>query len=193
MAIVRVPQRLLCALVLLLFGYLGVGITPVLAHDAVVGGNPVDGSTIHQSPKEIVLEFSGEPKEGFNTIAITDQNGAVVHRGEPRIDGRNLILDLPADLSLQPGDYTIGFQITSSDGHATRGKTSFSLVGDAAQSSASVVVTQSETTVPPTGEEENSFSITTPNTWAKVGVVAGVLVLCVVLAVLFMRRRTGSR
>jgi hypothetical protein len=193
MAIVRVPQRLLCALVLLLFGFCGVGITPALAHDAVVGGSPADGSTIHQSPKEIVLEFSGEPKEGFNTIAITDQNGAVVHRGEPRVDGRNLILDLPADFSLQPGDYTIGFQITSSDGHATRGKTSFSLAGDAAQSSESVVVTQSETIMPPTGEEENSFSITTPNTWAKVGVVAGVLVLFMVLAVLFVRRRTGSR
>lgn len=184
------------AVALFFFVVVGVwGVTPAVAHDAVVGGSPADGAVIETTPTEIVLEFSGEPKEGFNTIAITDGAGTVVYRGEPTVTGRNIVLDLPDDLSLAAGDYTIGFQITSSDGHATRGKTSFSIAGTAATSPTSGVVTQQEqqpTSVAPMGEGENSSSITTPNPWVKVGVVVGILVVLMLLVLFYIRSKKAS-
>ena len=103
------------------------------AHDVVIGGNPADGETVEQFPDEVVLEFSGIPREGFNTVAITEaESGDVLFTGEPTVDGRNVSIAVPDDVDAGPGDYRIGFQITSSDGHSTRGMTTFSVAGDAA-------------------------------------------------------------
>lgn len=99
------------------------------AHDVVVESNPADGAVIKEFPENIVLEFSGEPREGFNTIAVTDSSGEIVFEGEPELDGRVLTIDVPGDVDAADGTYSVGYQITSSDGHATRGGLEFS-VGD---------------------------------------------------------------
>lgn len=108
---------------------LGMAATPAaFAHDSVIGGNPENGAVIQTFPTELVLEFSGEPKEGFNTFAlsrVTDGAADVLFSGEPAVEGRLVSLDLPAGLDTKPGEYRIGFQIISSDGHATKGMTTF--------------------------------------------------------------------
>lgn len=114
----------------------GLGPTPALAHDAVVGGNPADGEVIEDFPSSITLDFSGIPKEGFNTISVLNQDQEILYSGEPTVDGQSITIDLPDDLDPGPGEYTVGFQITSSDGHATRGKTTFTVEGDIAASRA---------------------------------------------------------
>lgn len=101
------------------------------AHDVVVESNPADGAVIKEFPENIVLEFSGEPREGFNTIAVTDSSGEIVFEGEPEIDGRVLTIDVPGDVDAADGTYSVGYQITSSDGHATRGGLEFSVGDDA--------------------------------------------------------------
>lgn len=101
---------------------------PALAHDSVIGSNPEDGAVISQFPDTVLLEFSGEVQDGFSTVAISreaDGSADVIYSGEPEIDGRNVTLDLPADLAPEAGDYKVGYQIVSSDGHATKGMTSF--------------------------------------------------------------------
>lgn len=101
---------------------------PVFAHDSVIGATPEDGSAVQEFPDTIELEFSGEIQDGFNTLAITrDRAGEpdLVYSGEPQIDGRDVILEIPADVEAEPGEYNVGFQIISSDGHATKGMTSF--------------------------------------------------------------------
>ena len=90
------------------------------AHDAVVGGSPADGEVLASAPTTVTLEFSGEPKQGFNTMAISNSKGDVLVTGEPTVDGRNVTLAIPKTTTLTPDEYTIGFQITSSDGHSTR-------------------------------------------------------------------------
>ncbi|OFU54549.1 hypothetical protein HMPREF3120_05920 [Corynebacterium sp. HMSC11D10] len=110
---------------------------PAVAHDVVIGSNPENKSVVQDFPERIELEFSGEPKEGFNTVAISrTENGStdVLFTGEPVIEGRNVTLDLPPDLQPEAGDYKVGFQIVSSDGHATKGMTSFSYQPDDAGS-----------------------------------------------------------
>ena len=101
---------------------------PAFAHDSVIGSNPEDGAVISQFPDTVLLEFSGEVQDGFSTVAISreaDGSAEVIYSGEPEIDGRNVTLDLPADLAPEAGDYKVGYQIVSSDGHATKGMTSF--------------------------------------------------------------------
>ncbi len=170
---------------------------PVFAHDSVIGGSPADGSVVDSSPAEIVLEFSGEPKEGFNTIAVTDQAGEVVFRGEPTVEGRNVILEVPDDVTLGPGDYTIGFQITSSDGHSTRGKTTFSVSETGGTPVASGTETQVQsanaTSKPTVEDEDTSNSQTTYSQWAMVGVGIGLLLVVAAITLVVMRIRQGKR
>lgn len=100
-----------------------------LAHDAVVGANPADGATVATFPAELSLDFSGEPGSGFNTVALSHVDAGnqaeVIYSGEPEVSGRTVTLGLPGNLDPQPGEYHVGFQIISSDGHATKGMTSF--------------------------------------------------------------------
>ncbi|UQV59400.1 copper resistance CopC family protein [Corynebacterium propinquum] len=97
------------------------------AHDVVVDSNPADGSVVEEFPDSIVLEFSGEPREGFNTVAVSNASGETIFDAEPDLDGRVLTVDVPDNLVTPDGTYSVGYQITSSDGHATRGGLEFSV------------------------------------------------------------------
>lgn len=106
---------------------LAIGSAPIAsAHDSVVDATPGIDATVTEFPTEIVLEFSGLPKDDFNTIALSRiADNEVVFSGEPEINEREVSIALPDDIDAQPGEYRIGYQITSSDGHATKGMTSF--------------------------------------------------------------------
>ena len=106
---------------------LAVGTAPAaFAHDSVITARPGMDETVTEFPTEIVLEFSGQPKEDFNTVALSRvADDEVLFSGEPEVNDREVSIDVPADVDAQPGEYRIGYQITSSDGHATKGTTSF--------------------------------------------------------------------
>lgn len=96
------------------------------AHDSVISARPGIDETVEDFPTEIVLEFSGQPKEDFNTVALSRvADGEVLFSGEPEVSDREISIAVPSDVDAQPGEYRIGYQITSSDGHATKGTTSF--------------------------------------------------------------------
>lgn len=101
---------------------------PAVAHDGVVESNPAASSTVEQLPGKISLTFSGVPQDGFNNIALT-KDGNLITRGKPTQDGKTLSIDVPEQKDAEPGEYTIGYQITSSDGHVTRGSVKFTLAG----------------------------------------------------------------
>lgn len=181
------PRRVLATVVAV--GALTVVATPVaLAHDSVIGGNPADGEVVEEFPRSIELKSSGLPQEGFSTVAITDQDsGDLLFSGEPTIDGRLVTLDLPADVSGGPGDYTVGFQILSSDGHATRSATTFTVAGDAQTTAtptgADAKPVEETTAVENTAEGDTSIVsnpiVLTLAGLALFGVIAGAIVLAV--------------
>lgn len=101
------------------------------AHDTVIKATPGIEETVDTFPEELVLEFSGTPKPDFNTLALSRiADDEVLFSGTPDIDGRNVSIDVPGDVEAEPGEYRIGFQITSSDGHATKGMTTFTFDPD---------------------------------------------------------------
>ncbi|MBK4167338.1 copper resistance protein CopC [Corynebacterium macginleyi] len=102
-----------------------------LAHDSVVGGTVKEGDQLEEFPKEITLEFSGIPKDQFNTFAVTNKDtGEQIFSQEPELDERYLTITTPDDVEPGPGSYQVGYNITSSDGHATRGGVSFTVTGE---------------------------------------------------------------
>lgn len=123
------------------------------AHDAVINSNPADRSQIAEFPRHIELEFSGIPKDSFNTVALSNQDtGEVLFTQTPKLDKQKVSVDVPAHINPGPGNYKVGFQITSSDGHATRGMTVFTVQGHtqpSGQKSDEPVVTSSESSYSP--------------------------------------------
>ena len=106
---------------------LAVGTAPMaFAHDSVIDARPGIDETVKEFPAELVLEFSAQPKEDFNTVALSRvSDDEVLFSGEPEVNDREVSIAVPDDVDAQPGEYRIGYQITSSDGHATKGMTSF--------------------------------------------------------------------
>ncbi|MDY5785749.1 copper resistance protein CopC [Corynebacterium sp.] len=158
----------------------GTGVPQALAHDAVVGARPADGEVVQEFPSTIALTFSGEVQDGFNTFAVSSaDSGEVVYSGEPYLDGRDVILEVPDDLEPAPGAYQVGFQIISSDGHATKGVTSFSFqpAESTAQESA-VAPTASEPASPAVPAESTDNTNASPSTWVTwLSVGAGVVIV----------------
>lgn len=184
------------------------GAAPAFAHDVVVGGDPADGESVEQFPESVTLEFSGIPRDGFNTFAISDaETEEVLFTGEPTIDDRYLTLELPEDLGAGAGDYRIGFQITSSDGHATRGMTSFTVSGDEATAAAAADEAEAEAATPiaDTPEEqgdqdaqndtentenaENTVEEATGLSGVWTWVIAGVAILAIIAVIIVAIQR----
>lgn len=107
---------------------IGLSAPLAVAHDSVIGGNVVGDAPLEEFPREITLEFSGIPRDDFNTFAVSDKSsGEVLFDATPTIDGRNLTVEVPQDIEPGDGEYQVGFRITSSDGHSTLGSVPFSV------------------------------------------------------------------
>lgn len=101
------------------------------AHDALMEATPAAGGTVSSFPREIVLRFSGVPRAAFNTVAVSRTNtGEILLTVEPQIEDQRITVPIPEHLQPGAGTYTVGYQITSSDGHSTRGKYEFTVAGD---------------------------------------------------------------
>lgn len=166
---------------------------PAFAHDSVIGSNPKDGSVVSEFPRAIELEFSGEIQDGFNTVALSrevDGQSEVLYSGEPTVQGRAVTLDLPDDLHPEPGEYKVGFQIVSSDGHSTKGMTTFEYAsGDTSGEGAEGTSTSERASDGETKVREEDMS-----TWAKVLLsLAGVLVVLGALVAALVKYRRVKR
>lgn len=199
---IRLGQTFTAGAVVAGLGVASMLMAPVaLAHDSVIGGTVTEGDVLDEFPEEITLEFSGIPREGFNNFAITDQDsGELLFSEEPEINDRELTITTPDDQELGDGSYLLGFQITSSDGHSTRGGVSFSAEGaddavaagsaeteSAEETSESAAAADSEETSTPTSVEEATEGMSNTTKWVLAGV--GVLAVVAVLAVMLVKRR----
>lgn len=131
------------------------------AHDAVIGGSPANGDVVETFPSTLELTFSSQPKEGFNTFALSKVGEAgtdVLYTGEPVVSGQDVALDLPGDLNPEPGEYQIGFQIVSSDGHATKGMTTFTYAPNGAVPAEAAAANTAAATTEATTSEEPSIA-----------------------------------
>ncbi len=151
-----------------------------VAHDSVIGGSPHNEEVVDTFPDTITLEFSGYVKDDFNTFAISDADTQeVLFSGEPTVEGRDVSLEVPEDIDPGPGNYRIGFQITSSDGHATRGMTTFTVAGEQESDGAQADNPEADE-AQESAESTTQESSSTPWGW----IIGGGLVVLVIIGAL---------
>jgi len=170
--------------------------TAANAPDELIGSTPASGSTVKQSPKQIVLNFSGELQtlEGAETtvVVITDEADKKIDN-DFTVKGRNVTI-VPAT-ELVSGDYTVASRVISSDGHPIEKSIRFTVdTGDAATApsetaTASPQATQGTSAAPSDSSAAPSNSAdeqagTAAGISPVVWIVAGIAILGAAVAVL---------
>ncbi len=156
------------------------------AHDAVIQSDPADGAQLEEFPSEFTLTFSGEPRDSYNTVAVSDtDSNEVLFTTEPEINGNLVTFSTPSDVNPGAGSYLIGFQITSSDGHATRGGVSFSVLGDGATSNEAEQNQDSQNSTETTAQQADDVETPAERTFASWVwfVIAGVVIAVIAVIV----------
>lgn len=168
-------------------------------HDTVLEAVPAMDGTVSEFPHDIELTFSGEPKPDFNTLAISDSDtGTVVYRATPEVSGRVVSVHVPDSVNPGAGNYRIGYQITSSDGHSTRGFTRFSVAPPEGQGAPVQVSPQGTTSPKATASQRSGAQASNHETedvarttlW--VALLVGVVALGVAAVVVMSKLKNSS-
>ena len=118
-----------------------------MAHDVLTGSSPEDGDTLDTVPEEIVLSFNNPPMESAeaSAIVVTGPDGEEYQDGALVFDGTDV--SVPLLPIVESGDYTLAFQVVSSDGHPIQDSLEFTVSEEAAAAAAP------EETEEPAGDE----------------------------------------
>jgi methionine-rich copper-binding protein CopC len=116
--------------------------SPALAHDALIGSDPADGSTVAALPAQVTLTFSAEIADdpGASEMQVTDASGTSLADGAPSVSDNVLTQPLTGQAS---GVVTVLWKVVSSDGHPTSGQFTFTVAG-----AAEPTPTESATSIP---------------------------------------------
>lgn len=109
--------------VLAMLGFAG----NALAHNVLIDSSPKQGAQVDAGPNQVTLTFDQPVQEGeqFNSIVVIGPNGDHWEGGKATVDGRTVSAPLRP---LGPaGQYKIGYQILSNDGHPVRSEVTFTL------------------------------------------------------------------
>lgn len=163
------------------------------AHSVLLSVEPSDGATVDAAPDRVTLTFNEEINPSFATVAVngSSRDGSKVE-GQPVVTGPVVEARLGA---LDDDEYTVGYRVTSADGHVITGSSRFTVgAGAAAAGSATPAATGAAgapesapadaSPDPASSDSEQSGSAVGPALW----VVAGLAVLLIAAAALLLRR-----
>ena len=154
------------------------------AHSVLVSINPEDGADLDVSPGQIEMVFNEEINQSFASVAVTsDENKTNRVVGDPVVEGPTVNVEVE---DLTPGAYTVGYRVTSADGHVVSGSSVFTVAGETGASDGG------SATAAPDGDDEADISNETsgestgmnPAIW----VVGGLAVVLLGGAVVLLRR-----
>ncbi|MGM7699994.1 copper resistance CopC family protein [Microbacterium sp. A84] len=181
------------------------------AHDALVDSSPAAGSTVETLPDELTLTFSAAliSGEGTTAVEVLDAEGNSVTDGAPTVDGAMVVQPLVAEA--MAGEYTVFWQVLSSDGHPTDNTNEELTFTVTTSTLAETIEPSTEPTAEPSAESTmnpTDDATTTPTDeatetpaasdsdsatgWIWAGVVAGILVIAGIIAWLVARARRTS-
>ncbi|GGN00596.1 copper resistance protein C [Lentzea pudingi] len=121
------------ALVALLFAGAAVLATaaPAAAHNALIGSDPKDKTSLEVGPSTVTLTFDQDVQggQGINAISVVDSSGGHYEvAGDPTI--RDTAVSQKVEALGKAGEYKIGYRILSADGHPVSGELTFTLTKD---------------------------------------------------------------
>ncbi|WP_425714717.1 copper resistance CopC family protein [Georgenia sp. Z1344] len=190
--------------------------TSAAAHDTIIDAEPGEDAVLDAAPTEIVLTYSAEVLDLPAAILVTDSDGEVVVEGEPTVQGRSVVLDLPP--ALENGTYEVLWSVVSSDGHRTEDGYSFTVASSGPDADPQVTVpddapseaSTADATVGPTtpateaspdagadaDADADAAETTTPSSGWPVAVMILIpiaILVVAVIAVFIYRRRQGNQ
>lgn len=182
----KLVRRVFAALLAMLLLLLGTS-TAALAHDAVTGTTPADGSTVASVPAKIEITMSNTPAVIGSEVLVLDSNGTDWATGS--VD----VLDTVATQNVRPGapagKFTVKWRLVSSDSHPVEGEFSFTAsaaataTAGAAVGAGPVVSVQAEPAEKPAAVQDQSAV-----PWSVIGLIVVLLGLVVALVVVARRR-----
>ncbi|MEU7763621.1 copper resistance CopC family protein [Nocardia sp. NPDC049190] len=108
---------------LLAFGIAATGIAS--AHSAPTASVPDDNATVDSGPARVSITFNEELQPSFPALTVVGPDGNLWSKDDPVVDGKTVSVAVG---ELGPvGEYTIGYRVTSADGHPVSGKRHFTL------------------------------------------------------------------
>ncbi|WP_424530323.1 copper resistance CopC family protein [Sphaerisporangium viridialbum] len=108
---------------------LAVAVAPAQAHNVLTGSDPKEGARLASVPGRVTLTFDQPVRADFAQVALTGPDGAV-SKAQVEVVDNEVTATLPATAAT--GDYVVGYQIVSNDGHPVSGKVGFTVAGGAA-------------------------------------------------------------
>ncbi|MGB2567987.1 copper resistance CopC family protein [Micromonospora citrea] len=97
---------------------------PALAHNSLTGSNPADGARVASAPARIELRFLSKPDPATTKITVVGPGSVPAAGGAPSFTGSRVSVPFAAGPA---GEYTVGYQLASSDGHPVKGTVRFTL------------------------------------------------------------------
>jgi methionine-rich copper-binding protein CopC len=92
------------------------------AHNALIGTDPEDQTTVSRPPRAVVLTFN-EPAITTGTKVLVSGPSGEATSGVPRLVDNTV--EQPLSPNLPAGDYTVQWRVTSADGHPVNGTFTF--------------------------------------------------------------------
>jgi putative copper export protein/methionine-rich copper-binding protein CopC len=103
------------------------------AHQVLLRSSPADEAELTEVPRQLRLVFSEPADLTFTRVELVDPDGVLVPLSDLRLepDSPNVVL---ADIEgpTTPGEHTVAWRSVGRDGHAVRGRFSFTVLPDAA-------------------------------------------------------------
>lgn len=115
---------------------------PAAAHNSFTGSDPADGARLAEPPERVRLSFLSRLDPATTKVSITGPDSATTAGGAPRFDGSRVTIPFTPGPA---GEYTVAYQVASSDGHPIKGDIQFTLTtGEAPAGSPSPAATSAE-------------------------------------------------
>jgi methionine-rich copper-binding protein CopC len=171
--------------------FLGLGTAPALAHDGLVSTAPLNTEVVTTPPTTVELTFTGEPLPLGTEVLVVGPDGGQVSTGAAEIRGTSVVQALSP--AMAPGDYSVEWRSTSSDGHALTGALEFTVAAASTQATGSPVPAPTTAAAPATpGTATVSADADADGGMSTGWLVAGVLGLGALgsLLALGLRRRS---
>lgn len=120
----RTPARLIVLLSASVAGFAG----EASAHARLTASNPTDGASIPTSPPAISLRFSEGLEPAFSGMTLTIQSSETIRIEDEKVVGPDAseLSGSPAT-RLSPGNYSLKWNVLSTDGHKTSGTLRFTV------------------------------------------------------------------
>ncbi|GAB3349430.1 copper resistance protein CopC [Modestobacter lapidis] len=106
---------------------LGSGAHTASAHDRLAETTPADGGTVGTPPAQVILQFSRPPLPLGAQVLVSGPGGTQVSAGAAELRGTSVVQPLLD--GLPAGSYTVGWRVTSADGHPLSGTAGFIVDG----------------------------------------------------------------